>query len=240
VPIVDPGPADSASILRRSGHAALRILLVEDDDLLGSAVRTGLERAGYRVDWLRDGRLATNALRTEEPDLLVLDLGLPGRDGLQLLRDLRARDSGLPVLILTARDTVDERIAGLDAGADDYLVKPFDLGELTARLRAIARRRGGRASPVIEHDGLVFDPATRCITLDGNSVSLPAKEIAILEALLERPGMPMSRERLEQILYGWGEGVESNAVEVHIHHLRRKLGKARIRTIRGLGYMIPK
>jgi len=213
---------------------------VEDDDLLGSAVRTGLEQAGYTVDWLCDGRLAVNALRDEEPDLLVLDLGLPGRSGLDVLQRLRGRGSNLPVLILTARDTVEDRIAGLDAGADDYLVKPFDLGELTARLRAIARRRSGRANPLIEHDGMVFDPAARHVTLDGESIILPAKAMAILEALLERRGTPLSRDRLEQILYGWGEGVESNAVEVHIHHLRKKLGKDRIRTIRGIGYMIPK
>ncbi|MCB1925007.1 MAG: response regulator transcription factor [Gammaproteobacteria bacterium] len=218
----------------------MRVLLVEDDELLGSAVVDGLTQAGYTVDWLRDGGQALRALSNDEPDLLVLDLGLPGRDGMQVLRDLRARSSGLPVLLLTARDTVEDRIAGLDAGADDYLVKPFDLGELTARLRAIARRRGGRATPVIEHDGLVFDPAARSVTLDGESIALSSRALAILEALLERPGIPLSRERLEQILYGWGEGVESNAVEVHIHHLRKKLGKERIRTIRGLGYMIPK
>lgn len=218
----------------------MRIFLAEDDELLGSAVRTGLEQAGYTVDWLRDGRLTAIALRDEEPDLLVLDLGLPGREGLQLLRELRGRGSDLPVLILTARDTVDDRIAGLDAGADDYLVKPFDLGELTARLRAIARRGSGRANPLIEHNGLVFDPAARSVVIDGETVTLPAKAMAILEALLERPGVPLSRDRLEQILYGWGEGVESNTVEVHIHHLRKKLGRERIRTIRGLGYMIPK
>jgi len=218
----------------------LRVLLVEDDELLGSAVQAGLEQSGYTVDWLRDGAHAAAALQVDEPDLLVLDLGLPGRDGLAVLRDLRARGSSLPVLLLTARDTVEDRVAGLDAGADDYLVKPFDLGELTARLRAIARRRGGRASPVIRHGDLEFDPAARVVTVDGAQVSLPARALAILEALLERPGMPLSRERIETILYGWGEGVESNAVEVHIHHLRKKLGKDRIRTIRGLGYMIPK
>lgn len=218
----------------------MRVLLVEDDELLGSAVQAGLDQAGYTVDWLRDGQQAANALQDDEPDLLVLDLGLPGKDGLTVLRELRARDSTLPVLILTARDMVDDRIAGLDVGADDYLVKPFDLGELSARLRAISRRRGGRASPLIQYGDLVFDPAARLVTVDGADVNLSAKAIAILEALLERPGMPLSRERLEQILYGWGEGVESNAVEVHIHHLRKKLGKDRIRTIRGLGYMMPK
>jgi DNA-binding response OmpR family regulator len=195
---------------------------------------------GYTVDWLRDGTQAAHALVDDEPDLLVLDLGLPGRDGLQVLRGLRAAGSGLPVLILTARDTVDDRIAGLDSGADDYLVKPFDLGELSARLRAIARRRGGRATPGISHGALHFDPATRIVTIEGRAVTLSAKAVAILEALLDRPGVPLSRERLEQILYGWGEGVESNAVEVHVHHLRRKLGKDLIRTIRGIGYMIPK
>lgn len=218
----------------------MRVLLVEDDELLGSAVQAGLDQAGYTVDWLRDGRQAANALQDDEPDLLVLDLGLPGKDGLTVLRELRARESALPVLILTARDMVEDRIAGLDVGADDYLVKPFDLGELSARLRAISRRRSGRASPLIQYGDLVFDPAARLVTVDGADVNLSAKAIAILEALLERPGMPLSRERLEQILYGWGEGVESNAVEVHIHHLRKKLGKDRIRTIRGLGYMMPK
>jgi DNA-binding response OmpR family regulator len=218
----------------------LRVLLVEDDDLLGDAVQTGLEQAGYTVDWLRDGRLAGNALHDESFDLLILDLGLPGKDGMQVLREMRDQGQDLPVLILTARDTVNDRIAGLDAGADDYLVKPFDLGELTARLRAILRRRSGRASPVIEHKGLVFDPIARSVSVEGNSVALSAKALIILEALLERPGIPMSRERIEEILYGWNEGIESNAVEVHIHHLRKKLGKDRIVTIRGLGYMIPK
>jgi len=218
----------------------LRVLLVEDDELLGCAVQAGLEQSGYTVDWLRDGGQAASALRDEEPDILVLDLGLPGKEGLTVLKELRARDSSLPVLILTARDTVEDRIAGLDVGADDYLVKPFDLGELSARLRAISRRRGGRASPLIQYGDMVFDPAARIVSVDGAEVNLSAKAMAILEALLERPGMPLSRERLEQILYGWGEGVESNAVEVHIHHLRKKLGKDRIRTIRGLGYMMPK
>ncbi len=214
--------------------------MVEDDALLGSAVKAGLEQTGYTVDWLRDGRQAKSALLGDEPDLLVLDLGLPGQDGLSLLRELRARGSDLPVLILTARDTVEDRIAGLDVGADDYLVKPFDLGELGARLRAIVRRRHGRAAPTIRHGDLVFDPAARTVSIDGQLVTLSAKALAILEALLERPGMPLSRERLEQILYGWGEGVESNAVEVYIHQLRKRLGKDLIRTIRGVGYMVPR
>jgi DNA-binding response OmpR family regulator len=222
------------------GPVELRILLVEDDELLGSAVRTGLEQADYTVDWLRDGTQAAAALQQDEPDLLVLDLGLPGKDGLTVLSELRARNSLLPVLILTARDTIEDRIAGLDIGADDYLIKPFDLGELFARLRAISRRSGGRATPVIRYGDLVFDPAAHSVSIDGREVHLHAKAKAILEALLQRPGMPLSRERLEQILYGWGEGVESNAIEVHIHHLRKTLGKNKILTIRGVGYMIPK
>lgn len=226
--------------LTQSESRELRVLLVEDDALLGSAVEQGLQQAGYTVDWLRDGRLAGLALKDQEPDLIVLDLGLPGKDGIELLRELRANGSSLPVLILTARDTVDQRVAGLDAGGDDYLIKPFDLAELTARLRAIARRRSGRAAPLVKHGQLTFDPATRTVTMGAEEIHLSAKAVAILEALLQRPGIPLSRERLEEILYGWNEGVESNAVEVHIHHLRKKLGKDLIRTIRGLGYMIPK
>lgn len=218
----------------------MRVLLVEDDELLGAAVRDGLVQSGYVVDWLRDGGHAARSLLDDEPDLLVLDLGLPGQDGLSILRNLRARESDLPVLVLTARETVEDRIAGLDSGADDYLVKPFDLGELTARLRAIGRRRSGRATPVISHGDLRFDPAARSVSLAGREVLLSAKAMAILEALLDRPGVPLSRDRLEHLLYGWGEGVESNAVEVHVHHLRKKLGKDLIRTIRGVGYMIPK
>ena len=218
----------------------MRVLLVEDDALLGAAIQAGLEQSDYTVDWLRDGAQAASALRTAEPDLLILDIGLPGRSGLEILAELRARGSSLPVLLLTARDTVSDRIAGLDRGADDYLVKPFDLGELTARLRAIARRRGGRAEAVIRHGDLVLDPASRAVTRAGESVSLSAKATMILEALLERPGIPVSRERLELTLYGWNEGVDSNTIEVHVHHLRKKLGKDLIRTVRGLGYMIPK
>ena len=218
----------------------MRVLLVEDDALLGAAIHAGLEQSDYTVDWLRDGAQAASALRTAEPDLLILDIGLPGRSGLEILAELRARGSSLPVLLLTARDTVSDRIAGLDSGADDYLVKPFDLGELTARMRAIARRRGGRAEAVIRHGDLVLDPASRAVTRAGESVSLSAKATMILEALLERPGIPVSRERLELTLYGWNEGVDSNTIEVHVHHLRKKLGKDLIRTVRGLGYMIPK
>jgi len=218
----------------------MRVLLVEDDELLGSALQAGLVQAGYDVDWVRDGIAAEQSLSFAGHDLLVLDLGLPRKDGLSLLRELRLRGSTLPVLILTARDAVEERVRGLDLGADDYMIKPFDLEELAARLRAIARRRAGRSSPLIRYGALEFDPAARSLSLDGEVVSLHAKEIAILEALLESQGRALSRERLEQLLYGWGEGVESNTVEVHVHHLRKKLGKDLIRTIRGVGYMIPK
>lgn len=218
----------------------MKVLLVEDDELLGTAVKSGLQQSGYVVDWVRNGSLAQASITFEKPDLFVLDLGLPDRDGLDLLKDLRGRGVSIPVLILTARDTVDDRIRGLDCGADDYVVKPFNLGELTARLRAIARRNNGRSVPTIKHGNLEFDPASRSVSVDGECVSLSAKELAILEALLDHPSIPLSRERLEQILYGSEESVGSNAVEVHIHQLRKKLGKDRIRTIRGLGYMIPK
>lgn len=218
----------------------MRVLLVEDDRLLGSAVQAGLAQSGYDVDWVYDGIAADQALAMEGQDLLVLDLGLPRKDGLSVLRDLRQRGSELPVLILTARDAIEDRVQGLDLGADDYLVKPFDLEELTARLRAIGRRRAGRASPLIRHGALTFDPAARSLSFEGEEVNLHPKEIAILEALLESRGRALSRERLEQLLYGWGEGAESNTVEVHVHHLRKKLGKELIRTIRGVGYMIPR
>lgn len=218
----------------------MRLLLVEDDDLLAEAVQVGLERVGFAVDRVADGVAADLALRHGGPDLVVLDLGLPRRDGLSVLRDMRGRGSDLPVLILTARDAVSDRVAGLDAGADDYLIKPFDLDELSARLRAIARRRAGRAAPELRHGDLVLDPVGRGVTLAGRPVTLGPREIAILEALLESPGRALSRDRLEAVLYGWGEGVESNAVEVHIHHLRKKLGRDLIRTLRGIGYLIPR
>jgi len=218
----------------------MRVLLVEDDELLADALREGLERAGYTVDRVADGVAASLALRDDGVDLAVLDLGLPRKDGLEVLRELRGRGGDLPVLILTARDAVSDRIAGLDAGADDYLVKPFDLDELSARLRAIGRRRGGRVSPELCHGELVLDTVGRSVTLAGQPVSLGAREIAILELLLENIGRALSKERLEEALYGWGEGVESNTVEVYIHHLRKKLGKELIHTLRGIGYLIPR
>jgi DNA-binding response OmpR family regulator len=218
----------------------MRILLAEDDPLLGEGLSSGLRQLGYTVDWVQDGIAAEQALNTEDVDALVLDLGLPRQDGLTLLRKLRQSDRNLPVLVLTARDTVDDRITGLDQGADDYVIKPFDLMEVAARLRAITRRREGRANPVIQYGELVVDPAARTVTLRGKPVTVSGNEFSVLEALLSNAGRILSREQLEETLYGWDEGVESNAMEVYIHHLRKKLGKELIRTVRGVGYTIPK
>jgi two-component system response regulator QseB len=216
----------------------MRLLLVEDDAMIGEAIRTGLKRDGFTVDWVYDGESADRVLRTEEFDLALLDLGLPRKDGLQVLQALRARHQGLPVLIITARDAVSDRIQGLDAGADDYLVKPFDLDELAARIRALLRRKSGRPEPRIEHLGVVLDPATHAVTRDGRDIDLSPKEFALLQLLLERPGTIHSRAQIEERLYGWGEEVESNAVEVHIHGLRRKLGADFILNVRGVGYRV--
>jgi two-component system, OmpR family, response regulator QseB len=216
----------------------MRLLLVEDDAMIGEAIRTGLKRDGFAVDWVYDGESADRVLRTEAFDLALLDLGLPRKDGLQVLQALRARHQGLPVLIITARDAVSDRIQGLDAGADDYLVKPFDLDELAARIRALLRRKSGRPEPRIEHLGVVLDPATHAVTRDGRDIDLSPKEFALLQLLLERPGTIHSRAQIEERLYGWGEEVESNAVEVHIHGLRRKLGPDFILNVRGVGYRV--
>jgi two-component system OmpR family response regulator/two-component system response regulator QseB len=218
----------------------MRILLVEDDALLGDALEAGLKQAGHAVDWVRDGISADTALATEDYAAVVLDLGLPRKDGIDVLRGLRAKKRSLPVLILTARDTVEDRIKGLDAGADDYLVKPFDLGELNARLRALLRRAGGQPAPVLTAAGLSLDPATRRVLAQGQEVDLSAKEYALLHALMQHPGRALSRAQLEQHLYAWGEEIGSNAVEVYIHHLRRKLGADAIRTLRGIGYVMAK
>ena len=217
----------------------MRLLLVEDDPMIGASVERSLRAAGHAVDWAKDGVSAADALRGEPYEAVVLDLGLPGRGGLDVLRDLRRRGDRTPVLVATARDAVADRVAGLDAGADDYLVKPFDLAELAARLRAVQRRSEGRAAPRLEHAGLVLDPASHEVTVDGTPVSLSAREFEILHALLEHPGRPLSRTRLEERLYGWGDEVESNAVEVHVHALRRKLGARWIKTLRGVGYVVP-
>jgi DNA-binding response OmpR family regulator len=216
----------------------VRLLLVEDDAMIGEAIRTGLRRDGFTVDWVRDGDSADRVLRTEEFDLLLLDLGLPRRDGLQVLKALRARHETLPVLIITARDAVSDRVQGLDAGADDYLVKPFDLDELAARTRALLRRKSGRTIPEVEHLGVTLNPATHRVTQNSREITLSPKEFALLQLLLERPGNILSRAQIEERLYGWGEEVESNAVEVHIHALRRKLGAEFIRNVRGVGWMV--
>jgi two-component system response regulator QseB len=211
----------------------MRILLVEDDSMIGESVSEGLKSEGYAVDWVRDGQEAETSIAATPYSLVVLDLGLPRRDGIDVLRGIRERHVDVPVLVMTARDTVRDRIKGLDAGADDYLVKPFDLDELTARARA-----AGRAEPVIEHGALVINPATREVTWQGAAVSLSAREYALLAALAERPGLVLSRAQLEEKLYGWNEAIGSNAVEVHIHNVRKKLGDGVIRNVRGLGYML--
>lgn len=216
----------------------MRLLLVEDDNLLGDGIRAGLQQNGFTVDWVTDGRAARRALQTDEFDLVVLDWGLPVEDGIELLAHLRRGGNGVPVLMLTARDTVSDRVRGLDSGADDYLVKPFDLEELCARLRALLRRRGGRASPVILHGAIQLDPAARRVSIHGQPVDVSPREFAVLELLMENTGKVMSRERLEEALYGWSGDVESNTLEVYIHHLRRKLGNDLIHTIRGVGYLV--
>lgn len=218
----------------------MRILLVEDDPTLGNGIRIGLERSGLTVDWLMDGRSASQALLTETFDLIVLDLGLPKMDGLSLLKKLRDEGNKLPVLILSARDTVLDRITGLDHGADDYLIKPFDLEELHARVRALLRRKADRAEPVIKYGDLVLDPAARTVTFKGNLVAIPVKEFVLLQLLLENAGRVFSREQIEDRLYGWRQTVESNTTEVHIHYLRKKFGKGVIVTVRSVGYMAPK
>ncbi|MDA8092564.1 MAG: response regulator [Betaproteobacteria bacterium] len=218
----------------------MRLLLVEDDALLGDAVRAGLMQDGYSVDWVQDGRAADLALDTASYGLVVLDLGLPHMSGIEVLKRLRDRGAGMPVLILTARDTVGDRVRGLDSGADDYLVKPFDLNELAARIRALLRRHAGRAEPKLVHGAVILDPGARTVTFAGLPVDLTHREFALLQELLENSGRVLSRERLKDSLYGWNEEVESNAVEVHIHHLRKKLQPELIRTVRGVGYMIDK
>jgi DNA-binding response OmpR family regulator len=219
---------------------AMRLLLVEDDTMIGEAVLDALRAEHYAVDWVRDGAMADTALLSENYDLVLLDLGLPKRDGLEVLRSLRARRCRTPVLIATARDAVGDRIAGLDAGADDYVVKPYDTHELLARIRALIRRSSGHAEPVYSHKGVTLDPATREATVNGQAVRLSAREWAVLEPMLARPGAVFSRAQLEEKLYGWKDDVSSNAVEVYVHGLRKKLGADMIQTVRGLGYVVPK
>lgn len=218
----------------------MRILLVEDDKALGEGIRTALKPEGYTVDWVQDGSSALHALTQESFDLAVLDLGLPRMDGLQVLKRLRAAANPVPVLVLTARDSTADRIAGLDAGADDYLIKPFDVAELKARLRALLRRSFNRPQPTLEYRGISLDPVSQAVSFQGQQVNLPRKEFLLLHELIAQPGRVLTRDKLQQALYGWNEEVESNALEVHIHHLRKKFFAELIRTVRGVGYLVDK
>ena len=218
----------------------MRILVVEDDPLLGDALRTGLKQRGFDADWVKDGVAAELALRTDAFAAVVLDIGLPRLDGLELLRRERARGSKLPVLLLTGRDAVDDRVRGFDTGADDYVVKPVDLDELAARLRAHVRRSRGEPAPILEVGDLRVDPAARTVVYNGKAIELKAREFNLLQEFMLNAGRVLSREQLEGRLYAWGDEVESNTVEVHIHHLRRKLAPDVIRTVRGVGYVLPR
>ncbi len=218
----------------------MRILVAEDDPLLGDALQSGLKQRGFGADWVRDGVAAELALSTETYAAVVLDLGLPRQDGLAVLARQRTRGSRVPVLVLTARDTVDDRVKGLDSGADDYVVKPVDLDELAARLRALVRRSRGEPNPVLEVGELTIDPAARTVHFRGAPVELQAKEFRLLHEFALNAGRVLSREQIQQRLYAWSEEVESNTVDVHIHHLRRKLAPELIRTVRGVGYVMPK
>ena len=217
----------------------MRILLVEDDYFLGDATKAGLTSDGYTVDWFKDGIQAELALESSEFDGVVLDLGLPGKDGLAVLKSMRNRDDTTPVIILTARDLTDDKVKGLDAGADDYLIKPFDLSELSARLRALIRRSLGRADPIIKIGSISLNPASHEVRADNAIIELSQREFSLLQLLMENVGRVLSRSSLEENIYGWNEEVDSNALEVHIHHLRKKLGSSFIQTIRGVGYTIP-
>ncbi len=216
----------------------MRILLIEDDTMIGKAVHRGLAQAGFTVDWVTDGRSAELALANGVYDLAILDLGLPKKDGMAILTSLRGLGNSMPVLIASARDTVQDRIAGLEAGADDYVLKPFDLDELVARVRALLRRHAGSGSPILKCGALTLDPVRKVVLRDGEVVELSAKEFSVLETLMQRPGAVLSRQQLEESVYGWGEEVGSNAIEVHLHHLRKKLGSGSIRNVRGVGYRV--
>lgn len=218
----------------------MRLLLVEDDVMIGESVLDLLRYEGYAVDWVKDGEMADTAIDTQTYDLILMDLGLPKRDGLTVLRALRSRKNRTPVLITTARDAVGERVAGLDAGADDYIVKPYDLDELLARIRALVRRAMGYAEPVYTYQGVSISAATREVFAHGQTVLLSAREWALLQLLLARPGVIHSRKQLEEKLYSWKDEVSSNAVEVYIHGLRKKLGNGLIQNVRGVGYLVPK
>ena len=218
----------------------MRLLLVEDDHMIGETVVDVLRAENFAVDWIKDGLAAQSMLRSQPYDLVLLDLALPGRDGIEVLRSLRAAKVRIPVLVATARDSVEQRIAGLDAGADDYVLKPYDLGELLARVRALLRRAAGRAEPVYEHMGVTINPATRESTVNGRPVLLSSREWAVLEPLIARPGAVLSRAQLEEKIFGFDDSIASNAVEVYVHGLRKKLGANLIQNVRGLGYLVPR
>lgn len=218
----------------------MRLLLVEDDPILGDGLQAGLTQQGHVVDWILNGNTADQTLKSHQYEIVVMDLGLPGKSGLEILKAMRKRKDHTPVLILTARDMIYDRITGLDSGADDYVVKPFDLDEICARLRALHRRLHGRSEPLLEHDGIVLNPAANTLTNKGDPVQLTAREFALLKFLMENSGKVISRSRIEETLYTWNEEVESNAVEVHVHHLRQKLFPELIRTVRSVGYVIDK
>ncbi|MDF1646958.1 MAG: response regulator [Legionellaceae bacterium] len=218
----------------------MRLLLIEDDELLGDAVKTGLIQCGYVVDWLKDGESAKLAITIESFELIILDLSLPKLSGLALLKNIRQNGNKTPVIILTARESIENRIEGLDAGADDYMIKPFDLNELSARIRALTRRSQGRADTLIQYQNIVLDPAAHTVLLDNKEVNISRREFALLQKLLENHGHVLSREQLMQSIYGWDEDLDSNVLEVHIHNLRKKLNADFIRTIRGIGYIAEK
>jgi len=216
----------------------MRVLLIEDDEILGDGLKAGVEQTGYVVDWVRDGEAAQRAFERENYDLAVLDLGLPKRPGIEVLRWLRRRGNEVPVLILTATDGVEDRVTALDAGADDYVSKPFDLNEVCARLRALHRRAAGCTSPVIRHGDIEIDPAARSVMVDKFLIPLSPKEFAILQLLAENAGKPVPRGRLMSSIYGWDDEIGSNVLEVHVHHLRKKLPTLTVKTVRGVGYRL--
>jgi len=228
----------SFSLLLKLRNGSMRVLVVEDDAMIGESLRSALRQCGYAVDWVREGRDAESALLSERYALVLLDLGLPQRDGIDVLRAMRARKDETPVIVVTARDALADRVRGLDAGADDYVVKPFEFEELLARIRATVRRHAGRGQSAIAVGNVTLDSSTREVTRDGMSLALSAREYAVLEALMLRPGAILSRAQLEDRLYGWGEELESNAISVYIHQLRRKLGEGFIHTVRGVGYYV--
>ena len=218
----------------------MRLLLVENDELLGDAVKTGLTQFGFVVDWLKDGETARSVIKTESFELIILDLGLPKLAGIGLLQSIRQDQNTTPVIILTACDSIEDRVKGLDSGADDYIIKPFDLNELGARVRALIRRSQGRANTTLQYRNITINPAAHSVMLDGELLNVPRREFALLQKLLENSGQVLTRDQLMQSIYGWDEDVDSNVLEVHIHNLRKKLNATFIRTIRGIGYMADK